>query len=666
MAHASHESRAAGSERRARAGRARIELPAERPSRVVIEDAQPLLDGGRHRSKRCVGDRVEVSAAIFADGHDVLRALVHHRRRGQRRWRSAPLRSLDAATGGDRWAASFEVDELGRWEWQIEAFVDRYASWSDELSRKLAFGETELDSELSEGAALLAAAAARAKGEGRARIRKAIARLGDERRALEERCRAALDPTLAEAVAAAPDRSGSALGPLVELDVERQRARFGSWYELFPRSWGGLAGVERRLPQFAALGVDVLYLPPIHPIGLTARKGRNDAPVAAPGDPGSPWAIGGAAGGHTAVEPGLGTIDDFDRLVDAGRRAGVEIALDFAVQCSADHPWLVEHPEWFRRRPDGTLKYAENPPKRYRDIYTVDFESDDWQGLWLALRDVMLFWVGHGVRIFRVDNPHTKPVAFWEWLIESVRAVEPELVLLSEAFTRETMMRELAKVGFSQSYTYFTWKNTRGELREYVEHLCAAPTPEYLRPNFFVNTPDILSEYLQNAGPAGFASRLVLAATLSPSYGLYSGYESYEALPRHPGSEEYLSSEKYERKERDLDGPLLGLLGRLNEIRRAHPALQRFENVRFLETENEMLLGYAKREGDDVILVVATLDPARPQEGLLVIGSELGLPGAFEVDDLLGGERYAWQRGSNYVRLDPTRAVAHVLAVVAP
>jgi len=649
-----------------RARRARVELPAQRPSRVVIEDPQPLLDGGRHRAKRCVGDRVEVSAAIFADGHEALRALVHYRHAGQRRWRSAALAPIDAAAGGDRWGGAFEVDELGRWEWRIEAFIDRYASWGNELARKLAVGETELDSELAEGAALLAAAAARAKGDARARIRKAIARLGDGRRALEERCRAALDETLAEAVATAPDRSGGALGPPVELDVERPRARFGSWYELFPRSWGGFAGVERRLPQFAAIGVDVLYLPPIHPIGLSARKGRNDSAVAAPGDPGSPWAIGGAAGGHTAVDPELGTIEDFARLVEAGRRAGVEIALDFAVQCSADHPWLTEHPEWFRRRPDGTLKYAENPPKRYRDIYNVDFESEDWRGLWRALRDVMLFWVGHGVRIFRVDNPHTKPLAFWEWLIESVRAVEPELVLLSEAFTRETMMAELAKVGFSQSYTYFTWKNTRWELRDYVEHLCEEPTPEYLRPNFFVNTPDILSEYLQNAGPAGFASRLVLAATLSPSYGLYSGYEHCEAVPRHPGSEEYLDSEKYERKERDLDGPLLGLVGRLNEIRRAHPALQRFENVRFLETENEMLLGYAKREGDDVILVVATVDPARPQEGLLVIGPELGLPPSFEVHDLLSDQRYAWQRGRNYVRLDPARAVAHILAVRTP
>jgi len=665
MASTSREPPTGGSER-PRTPRAKVPLPAERPSRVVIESAQPVIDCGRHRAKRCVGDRVEVSADIFADGHDVLRALVRYRRSGERRWRTAPLTPLDAAVGGDRWTGVFEVDALGRWQWQLEAFVDPYASWSEELARKLAVGETELESELAEGAALLAAAAAAAKGEARARIKKALVRVRDQRRELEERCRAALDDALAAALAGLPGHPDAALGPLVELDVERTRARFGSWYELFPRSWGGFAGVERRLGRFAALGVDVLYLPPIHPIGVTARKGRNDAPVAAPGDPGSPWAIGAAEGGHTAVHPELGTLEDFARLVAAGRREGVEIALDYAVQCSADHPWLTEHPEWFRRRPDGTLKYAENPPKRYRDIYNVDFQCEDWRGLWRALRDVMLFWVGHGVRVFRVDNPHTKPLAFWEWLIESVRAVEPDLVLLSEAFTRETMMRELAKVGFSQSYTYFTWKNTRWELRDYVEHLLEPPTPEYFRPNFFANTPDILSEYLQSSGPAGFASRLVLAATLSPSYGIYSGYEHCEATPRHPGSEEYLNSEKYERKQRELDGPLLGLFGRLNEIRRAHPALQRFENVRFLETENELLLGYAKREDDDIVLVVVTLDPRRPQEGLLVLGPELGLPPSFEVQDLLNGERYGWQRGRNYVRLDPARAVAHVLAVTGP
>jgi starch synthase (maltosyl-transferring) len=643
----------------------RVPLPAERPPRVVIEDPQPVVDGGRYRAKRCVGDRVEVSGTIVRDGHDILRALAHYRRRGERRWHTVPMARTDEAVGGDRWAGAFDVDALGRWEWQIEAFTDHFATWADELQRKLAAGETDLASELAEGSAILEAAAERAKGGDRARILKVVERVRDGRRSVEERCRAALEPALADAVAARPDRSDAAHGPVVELDVERLRARFGSWYELFPRSWGGFAGVERTLPQFAALGIDVLYFPPIHPIGVTARKGPNDAPTAAPGDPGSPWAIGSKEGGHIAVHPELGTIVDFDNLVAAAGREGLEIALDFAIQCSADHPWLTEHPEWFRRRPDGTLKYAENPPKRYRDIYNVDFDCEDWRGLWSALRDIVLYWISHGVHIFRVDNPHTKPFAFWEWLIESVRAVDPAVVFLSEAFTRETKMRTLAKLGFSQSYTYFTWKNTRWELSEYVRELATPPTPEYFRPNFFVNTPDILSDYLQTSGPAGFAARLVLAATLSPSFGVYSGFERFEATPRHAGSEEYQDSEKYEIKKRTLDGPLLGLLGRLNEIRRDHPALTRFQNVTFLETANDVLLGYAKQEGSDTVIFVVAIDPRHPQEGVLSVPAELGLPPSFAVRDLLSGERYEWRRGGNYVRLDPAVTVAHALAVVA-
>jgi starch synthase (maltosyl-transferring) len=646
-------------------GRAGTPLPAERPSRVVIEDPQPVVDAGRYRAKRCVGDEVEVSATIFRDGHDTLRALAHYRPRGKRAWRTVPMARIDPELGVvDRWAGAFAVDAVGRWEWQIEAFTDHFATWCDELERKLAVGETELDSELAEGIALLDAAAVRATGADEARIRAAIVRLQDSRRSTEERCRVALEPALAAAAAARSDRRDAALGPLVELDVERLRARVGSWYELFPRSWGGFEGVERTLPQFAALGIDVLYFPPIHPIGVTARKGRNDSPRAAAGDPGSPWAIGNAAGGHTAVHPELGTIEDFDRLVAAARGEGLEIALDFAIQCSADHPWLTEHPEWFRRRPDGTLKYAENPPKRYRDIYNVDFDCEDWRGLWVALRDVVLYWVSHGVQIFRVDNPHTKPLAFWEWLIESVRAADPGVVFLSEAFTREPMMRALAKAGFSQSYTYFTWKNSRWELSEYVRHLAEPPTPDYFRPNFFVNTPDILTEYLQTSGPPGFAARLILASTLSPSYGVYSGFERFEATPRHAGSEEYLDSEKYEVKQRRLDGPLLGLMARLNEIRRAHPALARFDNVTFLETESDALLAYAKRAGDDVIIVAVAIDTHRPQEGLAVVPAELGLPPSFAVRDVLSGHRFAWQRGRNYVRLDPANQVAHVLEVV--
>jgi starch synthase (maltosyl-transferring) len=650
----------------ARPGSGRIPLPRERPSRIQIEDPQPVVDGGARRAKACEGDAVEVSATIFIDGHDELRASVRHRRAGERRWRTAELARVDPALGVDRWAGRFEVDAVGRWQWQIEAHVDRFATWRGELERKLGAGETELGPELSEGAAILAGAQEHARGADAALLERATAALGDEATAIAVRCRAALDPALAAAASRHPQGAPHERSAVVELDVERRLARTGCWYELFPRSWGGFDGVRERLPRFAALGVDVLYLPPIHPIGETARKGRNDAPAAAPGDPGSPWAIGGRDGGHTAVHRDLGTIADFDGLVGAAREHGIEIALDFAVQCSADHPWLTEHPEWFRRRPDGTLKYAENPPKRYRDIYNVDFECEDWRRLWRALRDVVLFWVGHGVRVFRVDNPHTKPLPFWEWLIESVRAVDPGVIFLSEAFTREPMMLALAKAGFSQSYTYFTWKNTSWELREYLTHLAEPEIARYLRPNLFVNTPDILTEYLQRSGPAGFASRLVLAATLGPSYGVYSGFERYEATPREPGSEEYRDSEKYQLRERELDGPLLPLLARLNEIRRAHPALQHADGLRFLETENEQLLGYARRRGEDLLLVVATLDPRRPQEGLLVVAPELGLPASFAVHDLLGGERFDWHRGPNYVRLDPAREVAHVLHVEVP
>ena len=644
----------------------RIPLPRERPPRILIEDPQPVLDGGRYRAKACEGDDVEVSATIFLDGHDELRAAVRHRRAGERRWRTAPLRLLDPALGVDRWAGSFEVDGVGRWQWQIEAHVDRFATWRGELERKLAAGETELAPELVEGASILAAAREHARGADAKLLAAAAATLADAALEVAERCRAALDPALADVAARHPEGAPRERSAVVELDVERRLARTGAWYELFPRSWGGFDGVRARLPQFAALGIDVLYLPPIHPIGETARKGRNDAPRAKPGDPGSPWAIGSPDGGHTAVHRDLGTLADFDALVAGARELRIEIALDFAVQCSADHPWLTEHPEWFRRRPDGTLKYAENPPKRYRDIYNVDFECQDWRGLWRALRDIVLFWLGHGVRVFRVDNPHTKPLAFWEWLIESVRAVDPGVVFLSEAFTREPMMLALAKAGFSQSYTYFTWKNTTWELREYLSHLADPAIARYFRPNLFVNTPDILSEYLQRSGPAGFASRLVLAATLSPSYGVYSGFERYEALPREPGSEEYLDSEKYELKERELDGPLLPLLAQLNEIRRAHPALERLDGLRFLETESAWLLGYARRHGDDVLLVVVSLDPGRPQEGVLDVPADLGLPPNFAVTDLLGGGSFHWRGGRNYVRLDPARTVAHILAVEAP
>ncbi len=623
-----------------------------------------MVDCGRYPAKRTVGDTVVVSADIFRDGHDVLRAVVRWRGPGETDWHEAPMRHIDAAHAGVRWEGSFPVDRPGRWTYTIEAWTDAFASWRSELDRKVAAGQEDLGGELSEGVLLVERVCSLAEGEDRVTLERVLSVLRDPKAPTRTRAEAALALDLFEAAKRSPDRLESTILPQpVELDVDRTRAQFGSWYELFPRSWGGFDGVREQLPRLAELGFDVLYLPPIHPIGRTNRKGANNALVAGADDPGSPWAIGDATGGHDAIHPDLGTLDDFDALVAEGRRVGVEICLDFAIQCSADHPWLTDHPEWFNRRPDGTLKYAENPPKKYQDIYNVNWQSEDWRQLWQALLDVVLFWVTHGVRVFRVDNPHTKPVPFWEWLIRKVRAQYPDVVFLAEAFTRRAMMRTLGKAGFSQSYTYFTWKNTRWELTEYVTELAHGGEQEYFRPNFFVNTPDILTEELQTGGPAKFASRLVLASTLSPSYGVYSGYEHFEHEPVAPGSEEYLDSEKYQLRERDLDGPLMPLIARMNAIRRAHPALQEFANVTFLETENDALIAYAKRTGSDVVITVVSLDPSSDQEGVCIVPSDLGLPPSFAVqDELVTASRFHWRLGRNFVRLAPGQA--HVLSVL--
>jgi starch synthase (maltosyl-transferring) len=633
------------------------------PSRIQIAQPAPMIDCGRYPSKRTVGDSVAVSADIFADGHDVLRAVVKSWPPGEKGWHESPMQRIDAHIDGDRWAGEFGVDALGRWSWTIEAWVDVFASWRGELQRKVDAGEPDLSSELSEGALLLEQVAKRAKGADRKLITQTIARLRDEAIPGGARNEAALDPELLEAVERHPDRSNSTvMQSRLHVDVDPARARFGAWYELFPRSWGGLAGVATQVPELAELGFDVLYLPPIHPIGHTNRKGPNNALSAAPGDPGSPWAIGDETGGHDALHSELGTMDDFDALVATAREHGIDVALDFAIQCSADHPWLTEHPEWFNRRPDGTLKYAENPPKKYQDIYNVNWDSEDWRGLWEALRDVVRYWADHGVTIFRVDNPHTKPVAFWEWLIAELRAAHPDVIFLAEAFTRAAMMRQLAKVGFNQSYTYFTWKSSKWELAEYVTELATSGMQEYYRPNFFVNTPDILTEELQLGGPPKFASRLVLAATLSPTYGVYSGFESFERTPVRAGSEEYDHSEKYELKRRSLTGPLLTLISRVNTIRRENPALQQLDNIHFLTTENDALIAYAKRTGDNTIITVVTLDPVGAQEGIVVVPYGLGLAPVFTVTDLLSGESFDWRMGRNFVRLDPYR-VAHLLRV---
>jgi len=584
----------------------------------------PQVDCGRYAVKRTVGERVDVTARIFRDGHELLGAAVRYKPAGATRWLEAPL----AAVGNDEWAGSFEVARGGTWCYRVEAWVDRIASFQHELRRKVEAGQKDLAGELSEGAVLLA-----------------------------------VDALTVEAALAAPagDRSEKTWSPTYEVDVDRALARFGSWYELFPRSWGGFEGVRAVLPRLAELGFDVVYFPPVHPIGRSNRKGRNNALEAGPADPGSPWAIGSAEGGHDAIDPELGTVAQFEKLVADAKKHGIEIALDFAIQCSPDHPWLKEHPEWFNRRPDGTLKYAENPPKKYQDIYNVNFDSEDWKGLWEALRDVVLVWVNRGVTVFRVDNPHTKPVPFWEWLIDEVRREHPEVIFLAEAFTRPAMMTTLGKAGFAQSYTYFTWKNSRWELLELMAQLLG--WRETYRPNFFANTPDILHEYLVSGGPPAFEARLVLAATLSPSYGIYSGFEQFENVPVRPGSEEYLDSEKYEVKKRSLDGPLLPLVQTLNLARRENAALQHLDNLTFLETENEQLFGYLKRTGDNMVVVVVNLDATSVQEGVCILPVSTGLPPAYRVRDLLaaGDADWTWHIGRNYVRLAPGQS--HVLRI---
>jgi starch synthase (maltosyl-transferring) len=500
--------------------------------------------------------------------------------------------------------------------------------------------------------------------------------LSDASASTEARLAVAFSEKLQQGMAGPLDPEHATRSDVLGLQVDRERALFGAWYELFPRSQsmeqgkhGTFRDVERRLPDLAALGFDVVYLPPIHPIGRTHRKGRNNALVAEPGDVGSPWAIGGPEGGHDAVHPDLGSLRDFDHLVAAARERDMEIALDFALQCSPDHPWIRQHPEWFFVRPDGSLRYAENPPKKYEDIYPLNFWCAERDRLWMACRDLLLFWIGHGVKIFRVDNPHTKPFAFWEWVIEDVTRRHPDVIFLAEAFTRPKRMRALAKIGFSQSYTYFTWKNTPWEIREYANELASSEMVEYYRPNFFTNTPDILHEYLQDGGRAAFRIRLLLAATLSPSYGIYSGYELCENVPVRRGSEEYLDSEKYQIKQRDwhAEGNIRSDIALLNRIRRDNPALRKLGNLRFLHSELEQVLAYWKRApGNDLIVVVNT-DPHGMHETMIHVPvSELGIGEGQEyvVEDLLSGERYTWRGVRNYVRLDPAVRVGHVLRVL--
>jgi starch synthase (maltosyl-transferring) len=645
-------------------------LPDSFPPRVIIEGVEPQVDCGRFPVKRTAGKDVNVSADVHADGHDVLAAMLRFRHLPAGEWAEVPMESQ----GNDSWTASFTVTELGSYEYTIRAWVDRFASWRRDLSRKVEANQ-DVASELLEGAELVRQTARRAPGADGEWLRKqadALAR-GD----MAVRVQTALEPALASAMARHADRAGAAnYEPALRVTVDRERARFGAWYELFPRSTadepgrhGTFRDVQKRLPYVAQMGFDVLYLPPIHPIGTSFRKGPNNSLTAGPGDPGSPWGIGSKEGGHKDVHPDLGTLEDFDDLLAAARAHGIEIALDVAFQCSPDHPYVREHPEWFRHRPDGTIKYAENPPKKYQDIYPLDFECADWRALWQELHDVILFWARRGVRIFRVDNPHTKPFSFWEWLITQVQDRHPDTIFLSEAFTRPKVMRYLAKCGFTQSYTYFTWRNTRSELTAYFTELTQTDVREYLRPNLFANTPDILPEYLQYGGPPAFQVRFVLAATLGASYGIYGPpFENFEGRAVRHGSEEYLDSEKYQLRHWDWDRPTVfrEFIARVNRVRRENPALHYDHRLRFYPVDNEQLLFYGKTSPalDNVILVVVNLDPHHAQSGWVRVPlDELGLSPheSYQVHDLLTGARYLWQGETNFVRLDPAVQVAHVL-----
>ena len=642
--------------------------------RVVIEAVTPEIDGGRFPIKRVVGESVFVEADIFADGHDLLAARLLSRKEGVSPWSEVPMKQ----GVNDRWRGTFIVEEEGIYSYTIQAWVDRFRSWRQGLSKKVLAGQ-EVSADLLMGAEILADLIPNASGEDAGKIREAVKPL----RSAETETRradAAMDEGLAEAATRCPERKWATVYEReLRVVVEPVKARFSTWYEMFPRSCspqkgrsGTLRDCEPRLSYIAGMGFDILYLPPIHPIGRTHRKGRNNNPKGNPGDVGSPWAIGAAEGGHREVHPDLGTLDDFRRLVVKAREQGLEVALDIAFQCTPDHPYAKEHPEWFRRRPDGTIQYAENPPKKYEDIYPFDFATENWRELWEELKGVFFFWMDQGIRIFRVDNPHTKPFVFWEWLIGEVKKKDPGVIFLAEAFTRPKIMYRLAKLGFSQSYTYFAWRNTKWELEQYFTELTRSEVKEFFRPNLWPNTPDILTEYLQMGGRPAFMARLVLAATLGASYGIYGpAFELCENQPRELGSEEYLDSEKYELKNWDLSRPdiLKGFIARVNRIRRENPALQGDRNLKFHSVDNEQLICYSKNTEDlsNFILVVVNLDPHHAHAGWVNLPlTDMGLDPRqpYQVHDLLSGARYLWTGPRNYVAVDPGMAPAHIFRIL--
>ncbi|MFA5138236.1 MAG: maltotransferase domain-containing protein [Elusimicrobiota bacterium] len=636
---------------------------------IIIQDITPCLDNGLYPLKRLAGESLGVEATVFRDGHDRIRVVLRWKAADEKDWREAPMQCVNP--GLDRWMGGFLLEQNSRYAFQIEAWTDRFASWIADFRKRVDAGVPDLEGEWTEGLRRLTPRAATASGADAKRISQGVRLI--ERRDAEALLAEPFCTQLQESAAKTDERQDAVRSPESQVMADRTRAVYGAWYELFVRSQSPVPGrhgtfrdASRRLEDIRGMGFDVVYLAPIHPIGRTGRKGPNNSPACKPGDPGSPWAIGGPEGGHDAVHPELGTLEDFDAFVTAAGKLGMEVALDLALQCSPDHPWVAAHPDWFFRRPDGSIQYAENPPKKYEDIYPLDFDSTDRKALWEEVRRIVLFWAGHGVRIFRVDNPHTKPVAFWEWLIRSVQEEYPDVLFLAEAFTRPPMMLTLAKAGFTQSYTYFTWRNTKAELSQYMRELRSGAAAEALRPNFFANTPDINPYFLQAGGRPAFALRLVLAATLTPSYGIYSGFELCENAAL-PGREEYLDSEKYELKCRDWDEPgnIRALVRRVNSIRRSNPALQRPEGIFFLDSDNDGVLAYVRHTLDrsNILLVIVNLDPSNVRESMVSIHPpSLGLAegSRLRVHDLLSGETYVWGN-RNYVKLDPAKTPAHIL-----
>jgi starch synthase (maltosyl-transferring) len=641
--------------------------------RVIIEAASPEVDGGAFPAKRVTGDVVTAEADIFTDGHDLISAIVLHRHETQIEWTEVRMQALV----NDRWHAEFTVDQLGFHLFTIEAWIDHFLTWHRDLKKRIdgKATEEELAVQLLVGLEYIRNAAGRANPRDKRKLQSFIETLESDD-PVKDKIADLWSADLLELMWRNAERKyATRYHRELQIEVDRPKARFSSWYELFPRSTaatpgkhGTFADVEAQLPRIARMGFDILYMPPIHPIGETFRKGKNNKVTAEEGDVGSPWAIGGEAGGHKSIHPDLGTIDDFERLVTKAKALGIEIAMDIAFQASPDHPYVKEHPQWFLMRPDGTIQYAENPPKKYQDIYPFHFESDEWSELWDELRDVFAFWVRQGVRVFRVDNPHTKPLPFWEWCIRDLKKEWPDLLFLAEAFTRPKIMYRLAKAGYTQSYTYFAWRNTASELREYFEEITKPPVSDFFRPNVWPNTPDILTEFLQYGGKPAFTMRYILAATLAATYGIYGPtYERYVHQAREHGSEEYLDSEKYEVKYwPPTDDDMTELIAAVNKIRRENLALQQNATLKFHETDNEHILCYSKTAAENAIICVVNVDPHNTHSSTIDLDLDalrLDADRPFQVHDLLSGARHTWHGAKNFVQLNPHVVPAHIFRI---